>query len=130
MGLCLPLRTEATRVASRPTVFSFASTSHHFRPLRASAFVALWVVPLAMESPAEVLLGAGTARRPPAKLETRLLEEGRVLVKHGGTPESRGNVAGSCRAHKRRRQTARRSPRRGSARALPGAARSRLRPAE
>src|SRR5512140_1692077 len=90
MGLCLPLRTDAMRVARRPTVFSFASTSHHFRPFRASAFVALWVVPLAMEYPAEI----------PKKLETRLLEEGRALVKRRRPPRRRGNLAGSRVRHK------------------------------
>src|SRR5512132_3069564 len=65
------------RVARRPTVFSLASTSHHFRLLNASAFVALWVVPLAMGNPAESRIG------------TRLLEEGRREVKgHGPAPRA------------------------------------------
>src|SRR6266542_4664055 len=97
------------RVARRPTVFSFASTSHHFRPWRASAFVALRVVPLAMEYPAE-------APKLPKKLETRLLEEGRALVKRrqvvlslprgpssaarGRFTAAGGNLAGSARTHK------------------------------
>src|SRR5689334_19957831 len=71
------------RVATRPTVCSFASTSHHFRAFWASAFVALWVVPLAMDEPAGI-----------PKLETRLLEEGRALVKRGPRPRDGSGARG------------------------------------
>src|SRR6266511_4041024 len=99
------------RVARRPTVFSFASTSHHLRLSRASAFVALRVVPLAMEYPTEI-----------PELETRLLEEGRALVKLRQPPrEARGNLAGSGPRHKRAQmiEAGGRSPRPGARRRGP-----------